>query len=500
MQVNKLLRYGALAVFVGAGVGAAHADEATTTGGIKIKSSDGNFDASIGGRVHFDGEVIVPDHGSSFGTGSSNSSCVDTKTNKVLFGGACPGGLPVDGSGNPTIGGDPVATAKLRNGGEKSSFYFRRVFLSLSGHLYGWQYLIDEDLAATGTNGLNDAWVAHSVFGGDTFYFGQHKPWRSMEEIASNNITPFMERSIVSDSGGGSTGVYGGRDYEDGVFYKWGKDFGHSNLWAGASVYTLGKASNLAAGAPSVTVTTTNVNQTTGTTVVTTTTTPAQAEGTGYNVRLAFAPLIGDGYWLHIGAAGSIDNADYSGGFTALSSGYQFVGRQGATATLASYATSPLGNNPNVTTIAGEVAGAFGPAYVEAEFANARYRQTGVTTNTVQAGTVIAAYAITGETRPYNKDLGTYGAIKPSHAFGALEVLARFDAGRNDGGGVGKFIGSNVPSGATTDRLYSATAGVNYYINPAVRFMLNYMHGSFDSGVKGKDNANSFEGRISLLF
>ena len=495
MQVNKLLRYSALAVFVGTGMGVAHADEATTTGGIKIKSSDGNFDASIGGRVHFDGEVIVPDHGSTFGSGSSNASCVDTVTGKIVVGGSCPAGVTTVGSA-----ADPIATVKLRNGGEKSSFYFRRVFLSLSGHLYGWQYLIDEDLAATGTNGLNDAWVAHSVFGDDTIYLGQHKAWRSMEEIASNNITPFMERSIVSDSGGGSTGVYGGRDYEDGVFYKWAKSFGSTNVFAGGSFYTLGKASNLAAGAPSVTVTTTNVNPGSNSAVVTTTSTPAQTEGTGYNLRFAVAPIVGENYWVHVGASGSYDTSDYTGGYTTLSSGYQFIGRQGATATLASYSPSALGNNPNVTSIAGELAGAFGPAYLQAEFVNARYRQTNVVTNTVQATTVFAAYTLTGETRPYDKNLGTYGAIKPKHAYGALEVLARFDTGRNDGGGVGKFVGSTVPTGATSDRLYTATFGVNYYVNPAVRFMVNYMHGSWDSGATGKDNANSFEGRISLVF
>ncbi|HWY24722.1 MAG TPA: porin, partial [Nevskia sp.] len=234
--------------------------------------------------------------------------------------------------------------------------------------------------------------------------------------------------------------------------------------------------------------------------VVTTTSTPAQSEGTGYNLRFAVAPIVGDNYWVHVGASGSYDTSDYTGGYTTLSSGYQFIGRQGATATLAAYSPSALGNNPSVTSIAGELAGAFGPAYLEAEFVNSRFRQPNVTTNTVQATTVFAAYAVTGETRPYDKNLGTYGAIKPKHAFGALEVLARFDTGRNDGGGVGKFVGSTVPTGATTDRLYSATFGVNYYVNPAVRFMLNYMHGSWDSGVTGKDNANSFEGRVSLVF
>jgi phosphate-selective porin OprO/OprP len=441
MQVNKLLRYSALAVFVGAGMGAAHADEATTTGGIKIKSSDGNFDASVGGRIHFDGEMIVPDHGAKFGAS------------------------------------DP-------SGGEKSSFYFRRVFISLAGHLYGWEYHIDEDLAATSTNGFNDVWIAHSVIGNDAIYIGQHKPWRSLDELASNNITPFMERNAAS-----ATGIYGGRDFADGLFYKWTHGIGSGSLFAGASVYTLGKTANMAA-----------ASGPTGSTF-------GQTQGTGYNGRIAYAPFVKDGFWLHTGVAVSSDNADNvpttgaTNGY-GLSSTYIYVGRQATAATLASYSGATGGNNPNVTSVAGELAGAFGPAYASAEFVNARYNQTGKAFNTVQAFSGTIAYAVTGESRPYDKTVGTYGSIKPKHSYGALEVLARLDTMRNDGAG-GTFVGVSGPSGKTitTDRTYTATAGINYYVNPAVRFMLNYEHGSWDlGGTAGKNNANSVEARAQLSF
>jgi phosphate-selective porin OprO/OprP len=461
MQVNKLLQYSALAVFIGAGVGVAHADEATTTGGIKIKSSDGNFDASIGGRIHFDGEVIEPDHGAKFGAN------------------------------------DPA-------GGEKSSFYFRRAFISLAGHLYGWEYHIDEDLAATSTNGFNDVWVAHSVIGSDAVYFGQHKPWRSLDELASNNITPFMERNIAS-----ATGVYGGRDFTDGVFYKWTHGFtGSDNFFAGASVYTLGKTANTS---PAGGSSSTNPNGTSATPGGALGSTFGQTEGTGYNARIAYAPLIGDGYWAHVGVTAESDNADanavasnntnQTNGYS-LSSTYIFVGRQGATATIASYGGgSPKGNNPNVTLVSGELAGAFGPVYASGEFVNAKYNQTGKVSDTVQAFSGTVAWAITGESRPYDKSVATYGAIKPKHAYGAVEVLARFDWMRNDGGNgsTPTFVGGG--SGATAERVYAATAGVTYYPNPAVRFMLNYMHGGWDQGgTLGKDNPNSVEGRVALSF
>src|SRR5882757_8194911 len=142
IRVNKVLKYGALAVFVGVGAGAvAHADEATTTGGFKIKSSDGNFDASLGGRIHFDGLLNMPD------------------------------------SNEHKIGSGAADDAN-------SDFEFRRVFISLGGHLYGYEYRVDYDLAASN---FQDVWIAHSLLPGGTIYIGQHKPWRSMDEIASNN-------------------------------------------------------------------------------------------------------------------------------------------------------------------------------------------------------------------------------------------------------------------------------------------------------------------------
>src|SRR5882757_8354596 len=195
MQVNKLLRYSALAVFVGAGMGVAHADDASTTGGIKIKSSDGNFDASLGGRIHFDALLNLPDKNSAkIGSGAGGAS--DTN----------------------------------------SDFEFRRVFISLAGHVYkDFEYRIDYDIASSN---FQDVWIAYADPIGGTVYGGQHKPWRSLDEIASNNNTVFLERNIAS-----ATVIYGGIDYTQGVYYAINKHafLADDNIWGGASVYSLHK-------------------------------------------------------------------------------------------------------------------------------------------------------------------------------------------------------------------------------------------------------------------
>lgn len=432
-----VLRYSALAVFVGAGMGVAHADDATTTGGIKIKSSDGNFDASLGGRIHFDGLLNMPD---------SNDKKI--------------------GSG---AGGDT-----------NSDFEFRRVFLSLGGHLYGFEYKVDYDMS---NSGFNDVWLAHGLLPGGTLYIGQHKPWRSLDEIASNNNTVFLERNIVS-----ATGVYGGQDYTEGLYYSWNHGlFGSSdNVWAGASGYSLHKMAN--------------GNQ-------------VRTQGTGYNARLAYAPWVSPTSWLHAGVNFSSDSPDVAGSsvvsggnasgvFTSFGPGYNYGGRSGAKITLASYATAATGNNPHQDAIGGELAGSFGPVYGQAEYTELGLHQEGKPYNKVDAYSVTGAWAITGETRGYDKKNASYVGLKPAHAYGAFELAARYDHGRNglNDGNAGCTATGVAAASVTKCSVSLITVGLNYYPNPAVRFVFNYTHGEAKFGDAGKDSPDSIGLRAQLVF
>ena len=144
--MNNMLKYGALAVFVGA-AGVAHADPAETKGGIKIKSEDGRFEAKIGGRIHFDGNLI-------------------------------------DGDDNGPSSAD------------FSDVFFRRARLTLSGKAYGWEYKFEEDFGSTSSPSERDMYIATGV-GPGKLYLGQFKPYRGMEEMTSSNEITFMERPYV---------------------------------------------------------------------------------------------------------------------------------------------------------------------------------------------------------------------------------------------------------------------------------------------------------------
>ena len=431
--MNRIIRAGTLALFLNASMAsAAHADTASTTGGIVIRSEDNKFDAVLGGRLHFDFNDIYADKGSKFDSGA------------------------IDNTGG---------------------FFFRRLYLTLGGDLYGWRYYFEEDLAnsTSPAAGLQEAWIGHDFLGGKIL-FGQHKPWRSFDEITSNNEILFLERDVIS-----ANGIFGGRDYQDGIFYKYQQKSllrDRDNFFGGWSIYSLAKG-----GQPST-------------------------QGIGYNARLAYAPMVSARSWLHLGATYSSDHADNANKLTAGYSSY--YARQGAAQNVASFAGTAAGDNPQVDTYTAELAGALGPFYLNGEYAEARFSQPSQTSRTVDAYTVQASWYATGESKLYRPEEAVIRSPRPLHSYGALEVALRYDHERNRDlpANNSKICTPSAPSpftapgGTAIDRcdISSTALGINYYANPAVRFMLDYTLGEVDLGSAGKDRPRALSGRLQLVF
>ncbi|MBL6751358.1 MAG: hypothetical protein ISP90_12595 [Nevskia sp.] len=436
-----------------AAAGAASADQATTLGGLVVKSDDGNFIFSLGGRIHFDYTGIIQDKNSGFDSGAAEN-----------------------------------------DGG----FYFRRVFISLSGKIYGWRYRIDEDIANTSNPaaGFQDMFISRDLGSYGTVRIGQTRAWHSMDSLLSNNDKIFTERNVLSENG-----LFGGRDYTDGVFYRYNKTNafkGNDNFWGGVSVYSLNKAGS-------------TTNQGTGT--------PTQ--GMGYNARLAYAPLFTPRHWVHVGSSFSSDHADNGAALsTGYSTWYSYKGvaqnimslkgdQPATTGTLAQIAG---GNNPNANTVTAELASALGPLYLQGEFGQAKLRQPhpvsgAPNVQTADAFSVEGSYYLTGESKVYEPGIGTISSPKPLHPYGAVEVAVRYDYIRNrnlpanDTKTCAPAIGSiRAGSFITKCSISSLDAGVNYYINPNVRFMLDYYHGTFDLGNAGKDKPDAVNARFQIAF
>lgn len=361
--------------------------------------------------------------------------------------------------------------------GEDSSdsFRFRRAWLTLTGSVYSFSYHIDYDLVASA---LQRAWLSHEVLPHGTLYIGQDKPWAALDEIASDTETPFLERNIASSSGINSVATY-----TNGLYYSWHDQLlrAEDNLWLGVSGSALHKQSGGG---------------------------DTSTQGTAFNARIAYAPIVEKDRWLHLGL--SFINANAAAGSTtsganALLAGYMYGNHFNGNEklTLASYRVSATGARPHSNTIGAELAAAYGPGYLQAEYDNARFHETGLRDNTVTGYSITAAYTLTGETRPYKPSDATYGGIAPAHAHGAWELAVRYEKARNGGNG-GVFTGLALAglkaSLATLDQVTVLTAGLNYYPNARVRFMLDYEHGKADLGKAGSDSANTVAARAQLVF
>lgn len=126
--------------------------------------------------------------------------------------------------------------------------------------------------------------------------------------------------------------------------------------------------------------------------------------------------------------------------------------------------------------VGGEVAWVGGPLSAQAE-----YMLTDVSASTGgQDGDFSGYYAflswfVTGEHRTYKQSTGTFDRVKPQENFlaggpGAVEVALRYSMIDLDDGA------------AYTDEMADITGGINWYLNPNTRIMLNAIHSEFESG------------------
>ncbi len=103
---------------------------------------------------------------------------------------------------------------------------------------------------------------------------------------------------------------------------------------------------------------------------------------------------------------------------------------------------------------------------------------------------VQASYFLTGEHRTYDKSAGAFDRIVPKKSFklhgggiGALEIAARYEnLSLDDYDIVGGVVGGNARN---------VTAGVNWYMTPNARLMLNYVRSNVDQF--------AYEGDIDII-
>lgn len=341
------------------------APKVETKGGIKITSPDKNFEASVGGRIHFDAYAFDRD-------------IVDT-----------------------------TGTTE-----------FRRARLTLSGKAWGWDYKMEQDFAAgTNLDGLRDLYIAKSALGGK-FTIGHFKPYRSMEELTSSNEILVMERPFAS-----ATGLFNGRQFQQGVGYQ----RAGGNYTVGATVFNLRGASG------------------------------ARNEGVGVAGRLTWAPINSENSTLHLGAWFSNENLNKGSANASASASY--AGRRGPSQTIAT--TSGVSGD-QITAYAAEVAGSFGPAFFQGEYVQASFEQPIGADQDVNTWYLQGSLMLNGGHKPYKASSGVFGSPKVGDK-GLWELTARYDTIEN----------TDIANREASTWIL----GMNYYVNPNLRFMFNYVQG-----------------------
>ncbi|WP_374607675.1 OprO/OprP family phosphate-selective porin [Thermomonas sp.] len=343
-----------------------------TKGGIKVTSADKNFEASLGGRIHFD----------AYSFDSDVAATTDTTE-------------------------------------------FRRARLTLSGKAFGWEYKVENDFAAgSNLDGFRDLYIAKNMLGGKVT-IGHFKPYRSMEELTSSNEILLMERPSTS-----ATGIYSGRQFQQGVGY----------LKAGSN-YTFGVSAFNMRSAPT-----------------------ARTEGAGISGRATWAPIDSGTTTLHLG--GSYSHENLNKGTPSVSAVSNYAGRRGPSLTMATTSAAVGVNDSQVDTFGLEAAFRNGPFFVQSEYARASFGQANGSSQDVDAFYVQGSFMLNGGLKAYKGATGVFGSPVVPADKGLWELVARYDVMEN----------KDLLDTKTT----SALLGVNYYINPNLRMMLNWTQGKND--------------------
>jgi phosphate-selective porin OprO and OprP len=275
----------------------------------------------------------------------------------------------------------------------------------------------------------------------------------TLDEASSSNDIPFMERAA---SGVTATNIAAG-DFRSTFGARWYTD----RFWAGA--YVTGPKTGDIHSASS-------------------TNPPGTTEQYGTFARVAGQIVSGNDYSLHIGGdAEWLIQPPHNliAGTQTLTLNDRPELRIDPT-TLVS--TGALAGVSGAQVYSAEAAGTYGPLFFQGEYFWFNVERNALAPPLpglkFQGGYAEAAYALTGEARPYNSASASYGGIVPANPFsltgggwGAWEIAGRYST-----------IDLNdqlaMANGVTGGRQTIYTLALNWYVNRNVRFLFDYLHGN----------------------
>ncbi len=378
---------------------------------------------------------------------------------------------------------------------------FRRARIYTEGVMFrDYEYRFEYDWARNngGTQGITDAYLKWIAIPNFAVTVGQQNEGKSMESVMSNNYLTFIERSLPNnafiEAGPNSK-------YQIGITAETWNKFALDKDWA--MPYTVrGGLTTESVGAPGPGNSSGNsqgqTNNAGGTNPNGTNINRNAFSGdTSYQVvgRGTLAPFYQkDVGVLHTGVWGSwrsvnnnynTDGTIRTGGWAYQSSPNTDVDRTNwiNTGNLSSArvcaitikgtctAYKPVKQVNNIAMFGAELAGAYGPVHMSAEYMQAQIAGYGYSgSDTLQGFSVQGGVFLTGETRPYDVKKGTWDRLIPKNNFvggdgwGAFEIAGRYD--------LMDMNTLHINGGS----INTGTLGVNWYLTPRIRFMTDWVH------------------------
>ncbi len=414
-------------------------------GGIEFKSRDGNFKMAVNGRMQVDSQV---------------------NTNQNLTSNFLPG-----------AGAQMPAT--LDNG-----MGLRRGRIGVEGTFFkNTDYKFEYDFTrgnGTTASGVTDAFARYNFSTPFSVKVGAFKEPFSLEEATSNRYITFIERNMAVN-----TFVDNFNTYKMGI----GANYSADRWQIGTSMQTEGVGAYNNAYGTNATQSALNaqggVNRNGG----------GGDTSWEVNARVTGMPWMESNtkFW-HIGTSGSYINVNnnyksdgsYSNGGIIFANGIGNNVDRTAILNTGNLTGAKLGaaQAQHLTRFGAESAVVYGPFSTQGEYIRTDVSGTGYGNESLSGYYGYATYFLTGESRNYKAKTGAWERIKPTHNFdmkggwGAWELAAGYDS-------------MNLNSGSIQGgRASTAKFGVNWYVNPHIRLMANYIH-ALDINTGTVANANS---------
>ncbi len=410
---------------------ASNAGATILAGKPSIQSADGRFTANLHGVMQFD------------------AADYDQRT---------PGPIASDFR----RGAAATDTARARD--LSSGTNFRRARIGIDGKAFGdFEYSVLFEFGGAGyedAGHIQELWFQYSGLKPFHFKVGAFPPSIGLEDQASTNGAPFLERPAIADI---ARGVAGG-DFREAAM-----------LWAsGERWYAAGSVTGRTVGVVN--------SQATGVT-------QPYDSALGFIGRAAFIPYKDDDALVHLGVHGSYvaRTADTGGPDTvagAVRYGVTLQERPELRVDGTRLISTGAIDADHADTRGVEAAGQYKNLFVQAEYERIglerRNPAAGVTDPRFDGWYVEGSWVLTGEKRRYNPNSFAFDAPTIDHPFsplngswGAFELAARYSTVDLDykSGAFGTAPGASAVRGGEQTIV---SGGVNWYLNSIVRFMLDY--------------------------